>query len=636
MAHQNYYKSAAPTPSIVCPAPMTRAALLALKNANGLTKDCDYVVTDHVQGRIAAGTLIHLQAVNANTLSDNVQVDTLFDSTAWRGLYDIDTGIIYELEDSRNNVARGIAGSEVSAFDWGNPAYSFCHVERATWNVTNGSAAGRFSVKVISAALDTTGHTGILDDVVLTTQANVRLNNSACRFSACEFSNSVSFSGQDYTATTTYANNKFRGGAFDMSAMDGVLTMNDNEFDFCTIAIRGAANATINRNKSVNLTLTRATPSGVLVYSNNTTKRRSFINLDLAGACTFTQSAIETGMAVQFGGTLRVTGSTLETNSTINNQGTGLIQVNNSHMHGQSAQLAIAQGSTANITVEQSVIHNSLMSILGAVGGGTLSINSSYLMSGSSMYKRTVGGVGVSNSVISNGSLIDNQSGDRGFSITGTTVSAGTVLGLATGAALTDTILDSTITNKGNIVLRATGATANQVVRCVVNGVQAAIDIRGTSSGQIISDSTLDNANFNILDCPVAMTHTQNQLSSIGSITLNNVTANKPVQSCSVRNSATIRVQAATVAGAITSIDCTNGGTYDSTATAGTANRVLVTNGRVFHNGGNLLNCEKSGQGTLITGAFNHDNIMYDHWLPQTLTVANSNRGRNFFQNTLV
>jgi hypothetical protein len=35
-----------------CPLPMTRAALLALRASASLTKDCDYVITDHVQGRL--------------------------------------------------------------------------------------------------------------------------------------------------------------------------------------------------------------------------------------------------------------------------------------------------------------------------------------------------------------------------------------------------------------------------------------------------------------------------------------------------------------------------------------------------------------------------------------------------------
>lgn len=66
MAHKDWV---IPASGATCPAPMTRAALIALRNSGGLSKDCDYVITDHVQGRLVAGTQIHLQAVDANTLA---------------------------------------------------------------------------------------------------------------------------------------------------------------------------------------------------------------------------------------------------------------------------------------------------------------------------------------------------------------------------------------------------------------------------------------------------------------------------------------------------------------------------------------------------------------------------------------
>ncbi|MGB2788235.1 MAG: hypothetical protein WBC13_02795, partial [Dokdonella sp.] len=91
-------------PSITtCPAPMTRAALIALRDAGRLSKDCDYVITDHVQGRLVAGTTIHLQAVDASTLSENVSVKTTYDNIAWLGIYDIDTGLVTYLQDNLSN-----------------------------------------------------------------------------------------------------------------------------------------------------------------------------------------------------------------------------------------------------------------------------------------------------------------------------------------------------------------------------------------------------------------------------------------------------------------------------------------------------------------------------------------------------
>ena len=58
-----------------CPAPMTRLALIGLRNAGQLRTECHYTITDHVQNRLVAGTTITLHAVAANELSERVEVD---------------------------------------------------------------------------------------------------------------------------------------------------------------------------------------------------------------------------------------------------------------------------------------------------------------------------------------------------------------------------------------------------------------------------------------------------------------------------------------------------------------------------------------------------------------------------------
>jgi len=131
-----------PTPNgNTCPTPMSRASLLALRNANGLSKDCDYVINDFVQGNLLAGTLIHLQAVSSSQLSLQVNVATAFDNVAWSGIYDIDANVFRELRDSLGNIVRqsaGSSGSLVTSFDWGNPNYVGNLIEDTTWNVPVG------------------------------------------------------------------------------------------------------------------------------------------------------------------------------------------------------------------------------------------------------------------------------------------------------------------------------------------------------------------------------------------------------------------------------------------------------------------------------------------------------------------
>lgn len=102
----------------------TRAELLALRNAGLLQPSCHYILTDHVQGRLVAGTTIELHAVAADEFSENVMVNTTYDNEAWRGIFDIDRGLVLELQDNRNNIARGINGTEVTNFDWGNTSYT--------------------------------------------------------------------------------------------------------------------------------------------------------------------------------------------------------------------------------------------------------------------------------------------------------------------------------------------------------------------------------------------------------------------------------------------------------------------------------------------------------------------------------
>ena len=93
----------------------TRVNILNLRNSNGLVAGCHYIIIDHVQGRLVAGTEIQLHAISSNEFSENVSVNTTYDNEAWRGIYDIDRGLVLELQDNRNNIARGINGTEVTS-----------------------------------------------------------------------------------------------------------------------------------------------------------------------------------------------------------------------------------------------------------------------------------------------------------------------------------------------------------------------------------------------------------------------------------------------------------------------------------------------------------------------------------------
>jgi hypothetical protein len=199
-------------PLTPCPAPMTRAALITLRNTNSLSKDCDYVITDHVQGRLVAGTTIHLQAVDTNTLSEVVSVKTPYDNVAWSGIYDIDAGQVTFLQDNLSNTVRGAI--PVTDFDWGNTALKHCSILGAIMNYTYGNTASIQYLYVEGAQLDLTGFAGTIRKLQITGDTNVNLVGSRLRFADCDFSGNSTVNFSNTTATTLIIGLAISGHSF--------------------------------------------------------------------------------------------------------------------------------------------------------------------------------------------------------------------------------------------------------------------------------------------------------------------------------------------------------------------------------------------------------------------------------------
>lgn len=100
-----------------CPAPMTRAALLALRNSGGLSKDCHYVITNPAANGTLTAQSIILHAVDANTLSMQAGIKTSHDNTAWQGVYDIDVDRVLEVTDNLEN--KVISNASIVNFPFG-------------------------------------------------------------------------------------------------------------------------------------------------------------------------------------------------------------------------------------------------------------------------------------------------------------------------------------------------------------------------------------------------------------------------------------------------------------------------------------------------------------------------------------
>jgi hypothetical protein len=124
----------------VCPDPMTRAALLALRSSGSLDPNCHYVITDpNADGNLDAQEII-LHAVNTGALSMQAGILTSHDSTAWQGVYDIDAANVIEVVDNLEN--RVLGNGAINNFPFGNNNVTNNTVEHATLTVTGGTVTG--------------------------------------------------------------------------------------------------------------------------------------------------------------------------------------------------------------------------------------------------------------------------------------------------------------------------------------------------------------------------------------------------------------------------------------------------------------------------------------------------------------
>jgi hypothetical protein len=183
-----------------CPGPMTRAALLALRTGGQLSVNCHYVITDHVQGTLAAGTTVTLHAVSSSELSEEARVNTLFDNESWFGIYDLDASSIIYLRDNRGNEVDG--ATQVGQFDWGNTSYSYFKVlEGSSLAVNIGNTAIKQRVTVSGASvLNLTGFTGNISDCEITENAQCSIANTSLTFTGNTVTDSTQVFGSLLTA----------------------------------------------------------------------------------------------------------------------------------------------------------------------------------------------------------------------------------------------------------------------------------------------------------------------------------------------------------------------------------------------------------------------------------------------------
>ena len=619
-----------------CPLPMTRAALITLRNASGLLKDCDYVITDHVQGRLVAGTQIHLQAVSANELSESVAVNTTYDNEAWAGIYDLDRGLVLELTDNRGNVAKGFTGAEVSNFDWGNSSITNTTVESATWTSTIGSARLVSNLRVFDGAnLNTLGQTGgVITNSEVRGQSTV--NTSLANVSLVNFnvSDNSNVNLASFTAGSSLTNYYIKNSSVNFSnSSSGVSLTGVNRIEGSTITHSGVSSGAIS---GAALTVVDGSiinhSQGASTLSFNRTKiKNSNINHS-QGSITLSGQKILDGSTISqitgTGGVISLTNGTISDNSQITNQGAYLVSGSRLRLNDTSSIL-IANGAVGTLSAISSKLSTtSSINITATSTAGNLVLNNSELRSNTFFTKSGTGPMQVSGTEFTSNSRF-TVSSSRGLIITrGVFNDLTQVIQSGTGA-VSDQLIDSFGTERAFYGLSSTGAAAHTLNYAHVSGLGGNFNVAGTSTGQIVNRlnaiSSTINLNSNI-------GNTFNNMTAMDGSTINfqNMTVAKAANNVQCFNASFITVNNPTGAGgAITTIKAENASTVNINTAAVSSNNLVARDGGVItQNGGSSTRVTKQMSGTLTTGNFNHVDVVCIDNANVTMTANNTSRSR--------
>lgn len=620
-----------------CPAPMTRAALIALRDAGQLNIQCHYIVTDHVQNRLIAGTYIELHATDASTLSMHVSVKTPYDNLAWEGRYDIDSGNVIELRDNLNNIA--ITTAAVSDFDWGNPAIRQCRVEYSTWTVTYGSTIPMTRVRVLDGStLNTTGMTGgYLQNVEVNKESVVNLSNANLVLVDIVFEEATQLNASGFTAGGTgLQRSSFRDSSvLTLSAGAGAVSVLSSTFESVGTAIHGSAGSFTIQNSYVGQSalIRHIGPSLSFTLS---TSRVTGGNTDLThqgGTVAVNYSSFETYgriiKPVAATGVLSMTYCHVNTGSYIQQQGVGPINMAGTTLTGTSLINVVAGADTsAGFVVNNSTLSNvSNITIAAASTAGPIAISDTHFSARAYAYKGGTGQLAVGSSTFQSSAYVQVNN-SRGLSINYCTAMTGSrILSTAASPGVVDTATACTITDTGILLYAATGAVANQTSYSRITGLTGEISYNGTTTGNVVTRSTADNGIFRLTNNTVALT----DIVDIGVrdqavITIQNNGVAFSFRYNTAQSYGRINVTGKSTGGLVYGIDVQNNGAFNVSGATTDSLYCSVRNGQINHNGGTLRDAHKRMGGILTTGAFNHSNIIHEANASKTLTAANTNR----------
>lgn len=340
-----------------CPAPMTRAALLALRAAAALRTECHYIITDGpvigTAGNTSA-TQIELHALSSTSLGMEAKVQTTFDpDTAWAGVYDIDLGtagsIVYLVDPWNNRAVDADANAPTvhTQFPWHAGGNSFRDnlVNDSTlagWGPAINAGGTITDNEIRNSAVDLTGRTG----------ATSRFERNRLSNAVVTLSTATSFFDQNNLDSGFVSHVGTGAGSF--SFQNNTMLTGQFQVDATTTAQVTANNNVIGGTAGGFRVQITGKTTNVVIFSGN----RAF-NTGLAAQEVLVQGA----------GSVTISGNTLN-GPDIDVNGPGLTEFRSSSISGGT--LTKGSGVTGPFTVTGCQLDDSTVTATGTGAGGSL------------------------------------------------------------------------------------------------------------------------------------------------------------------------------------------------------------------------------------------------------------------------
>jgi hypothetical protein len=166
---------------------------------------------------------------------------------------------------------------------------------------------------------------------------------------------------------------------------------------------------------------------------------------------------------------------------------------------------------------------------------------------------------------------------------------------------------------------------------------KSTLAVSGTTTAKLVSEVSLTSSTLTINNDTSTLNGTgyTNIRAIDGAITLQNNTVAKQIKKLHAFD-ATIDINNPTGAGNFDGLYARNKGTLTVNGTAAAITTASVEVGALIINGGTSTRISKSMTGSLTTGTNTHNDVYHNSPTVQSLILANSQRGRDLFTNTLI